>query len=87
MACRIRNGKWSHNIEFNTRSFTPSIAQNWFFLLNVVVQREADKMRKWVRKGGWLAAALVLCAGPVVGQTKLRAWNIHPEGYPVTRCV
>jgi tripartite ATP-independent transporter DctP family solute receptor len=44
-------------------------------------------MRKWVRKGGWLAAALVLCAGPVVGQTKLRAWNIHPEGYPVTEAM
>ena len=40
-------------------------------------------MRKWVRKGGWLAAALVLCAGPVVGQTKLRAWNIHRGGYAV----
>jgi tripartite ATP-independent transporter DctP family solute receptor len=31
-----------------------------------------------------LGLALVFLASTSMGQTKLRAWNIHPEGYPVT---
>jgi len=33
---------------------------------------------------GILSAATLLCCGAAMGQTTLRAWNIHPEGYPVT---
>ena len=33
---------------------------------------------------GLLSAATLLCSGTAMGQTTLRAWNIHPEGYPVT---
>lgn len=35
-------------------------------------------------KKSWLALGLVLLASSSMGQTKLRAWNIHPDGYPVT---
>lgn len=31
-----------------------------------------------------LGFGLVLMATATLGQTKLRAWNIHPDGYPVT---
>ena len=34
-----------------------------------------------------LCIFLVLFAGASLAQTKLRAWNIHPEGYPVTEAV
>lgn len=43
-------------------------------------------MHKGLRVGGVLVAAL-LCAGAAWGQTKLRAWNIHPDGYPVTEAM
>lgn len=43
-------------------------------------------MHKGLRVGGLLVAAL-LCAGTAWGQTKLRAWNIHPDGYPVTEAM
>lgn len=32
-------------------------------------------------------ALLVLSAGAAVAQTPLRAWNIHPDGYPVTEAM
>lgn len=38
-------------------------------------------------KAGCLLAAALLCAGTAWGQTKLRAWNIHPDGYPVTEAM
>ncbi len=34
-----------------------------------------------------LCLALALSAGASMAQTKLRAWNIHPEGYPVTEAM
>ena len=34
-----------------------------------------------------LCAAVLLCAGASQAQTKLRAWNIHPDGYPVTEAI
>lgn len=34
-----------------------------------------------------LCIFLALFAGASLAQTKLRAWNIHPEGYPVTEAV
>ncbi|CAN7601964.1 TRAP transporter substrate-binding protein [Acidovorax sp. LjRoot129] len=43
-------------------------------------------MLKGLKAGCWVAAAL-LCAGTAWGQTKLRAWNIHPDGYPVTEAM
>jgi TRAP-type C4-dicarboxylate transport system substrate-binding protein len=33
---------------------------------------------------GLLSVTALLCSGTALGQTTLRAWNIHPEGYPVT---
>ena len=35
----------------------------------------------------FLCAAVLLCAGASQAQTKLRAWNIHPDGYPVTEAL
>ena len=40
---------------------------------------------KW--KAAALVAAALLCAGAACAQTKLRAWNIHPDGYPVTEAM
>ncbi|MES2946178.1 MAG: TRAP transporter substrate-binding protein [Pseudomonadota bacterium] len=34
-----------------------------------------------------LFAAVLSCAGASHAQTKLRAWNIHPDGYPVTEAM
>lgn len=34
-----------------------------------------------------LLAIALLCAGTASAQTKLRAWNIHPDGYPVTEAM
>jgi len=42
-------------------------------------------LKKW--KASCLLAAALLCAGAAWGQTRLRAWNIHPDGYPVTEAM
>ena len=34
-----------------------------------------------------LGVLFALCAGMGLAQTKLRAWNIHPDGYPVTEAM
>ncbi len=34
-----------------------------------------------------LGVLLALCAGMSLAQTKLRAWNIHPDGYPTTEAM
>lgn len=36
---------------------------------------------------GLVCLSLALSAAPGLAQTKLRAWNIHPEGYPVTEAM
>jgi tripartite ATP-independent transporter DctP family solute receptor len=36
---------------------------------------------------GLLALSLALCAATGMAQTKLRAWNIHPDGYPVSEAM
>jgi tripartite ATP-independent transporter DctP family solute receptor len=36
---------------------------------------------------GLLCLSLALCAGAAMAQTKLRAWNIHPDGYPVSEAM
>lgn len=36
---------------------------------------------------GLLCLSLALDAGLSLAQTRLRAWNIHPEGYPVTEAI
>lgn len=36
---------------------------------------------------GFLGLSLALCVGAGLAQTQLRAWNIHPEGYPVTEAM
>lgn len=36
---------------------------------------------------GFLCLSLALAAGLSHAQVKLRAWNIHPEGYPVTEAI
>lgn len=36
---------------------------------------------------GLLALSLALCAVTGMAQTKLRAWNIHPDGYPVSEAM
>lgn len=33
------------------------------------------------------ALVLTLCMGVAQAQTRLRAWNVHPEGYPVTEAM
>ena len=33
------------------------------------------------------ALLLALCSTPAGAQTRLRAWNVHPEGYPVTEAM
>ena len=39
------------------------------------------------RRHGLLLLATLLCSGAAMGQTALRAWNNHPEGYPVTEAL
>lgn len=39
------------------------------------------------RRACALAGLLVLACASVGAQTRLRAWNIHPEGYPVTEAM
>lgn len=36
---------------------------------------------------GLLCLSFALCAGATMAQTKLRAWNIHPDGYPVSEAM
>ena len=36
---------------------------------------------------GLLCLSFALCASVTMAQTKLRAWNIHPEGYPVSEAM
>lgn len=36
---------------------------------------------------GLLCLSFALCASATVAQTKLRAWNIHPDGYPVSEAM
>lgn len=36
---------------------------------------------------GLLCLSFALCASAAMAQTKLRAWNIHPEGYPVSEAL
>jgi tripartite ATP-independent transporter DctP family solute receptor len=36
---------------------------------------------------GLLCLSFVLCTSATMAQTKLRAWNIHPEGYPVSEAM
>jgi tripartite ATP-independent transporter DctP family solute receptor len=36
---------------------------------------------------GVIALSLALCAATGIAQTKLRAWNIHPDGYPVSEAM
>ena len=36
---------------------------------------------------GVIALSLALCAATGMAQTKLRAWNIHPDGYPVSEAM
>ena len=36
---------------------------------------------------GLLCLSFVLCASAATAQTKLRAWNIHPDGYPVSEAL
>ena len=46
-------------------------------------------MHKGLR-AGWVwavAAGLMVWAGAGTAQTRLRAWNIHPDGYPVTEAM
>ena len=44
-------------------------------------------MRKGMNTGWVVAALLLLWAGAGMAQTRLRAWNIHPDGYPVTEAM
>lgn len=44
-------------------------------------------MRKGMNAGWMVAALLLLWAGAGMAQTRLRAWNIHPDGYPVTEAM
>ena len=37
--------------------------------------------------GGPAGAGLAFAMAPASAQTKLRAWNIHPDGYPVTEAM
>eukprot|EP01034_Spumella_vulgaris_P032688 gene32688-40345_t len=41
----------------------------------------------WNRRCALWALAAALCAAPAWAQTRLRAWNVHPEGYPVTQAM
>lgn len=36
---------------------------------------------------GLLCLSFALCASAAMAQTKLRAWNIHPDGYPVSEAL
>jgi tripartite ATP-independent transporter DctP family solute receptor len=36
---------------------------------------------------GLVCLSFALCAGTAMAQTKLRAWNIHPDGYPVSEAL
>jgi len=36
---------------------------------------------------GLLCLSLALCASAAMAQAKLRAWNIHPDGYPVSEAM
>lgn len=36
---------------------------------------------------GLLCLSIALCAGAAMAQAKLRAWNIHPDGYPVSEAM
>lgn len=36
---------------------------------------------------GLLCLSFALCASATMAQTKLRAWNIHPDGYPVSEAM
>jgi tripartite ATP-independent transporter DctP family solute receptor len=36
---------------------------------------------------GVIALSLALCAATGIAQSKLRAWNIHPDGYPVSEAM
>lgn len=36
---------------------------------------------------GLLCLSFALCASAAMAQTKLRAWNIHPDGYPVSEAM
>ena len=36
---------------------------------------------------GLLCLSFALCAGAAMAQAKLRAWNIHPDGYPVSEAM
>jgi tripartite ATP-independent transporter DctP family solute receptor len=36
---------------------------------------------------GLLCLSIALCAGTAMAQAKLRAWNIHPDGYPVSEAM
>jgi tripartite ATP-independent transporter DctP family solute receptor len=36
---------------------------------------------------GLLCLSFALCAGTAMAQAKLRAWNIHPDGYPVSEAM
>ena len=40
--------------------------------------------RRWAAP---LALGLAFAMAPASAQTKLRAWNIHPDGYPVTEAI
>ena len=41
---------------------------------------------KMIRRSLWFAAML-FALPPAMAQSELRAWNIHPEGYPVTEAM
>jgi tripartite ATP-independent transporter DctP family solute receptor len=43
--------------------------------------------RRHKSQRGFLLGALLLCSGAAMAQTTLRAWNTHPEGYPVTEAL
>jgi tripartite ATP-independent transporter DctP family solute receptor len=44
-------------------------------------------MHKKIVKSGLVALTLALAAAAATAQTRLRAWNIHPDGYPVTEAM
>ena len=44
-------------------------------------------MHKKMLTSGLVALTLALAAGASTAQTRLRAWNIHPDGYPVTEAM